>query len=136
MILTSARGFASSIKPRDRQPAHFELPPAHFKFPPVAAMGRRKGKNKSENITKIDPSTLNPKPFAVSQHAANDGTRVTTVVKPIHQPPTSQADLANTFSADVQDSEGEHLEDDGGNDDLSRGYYVTRVCIFIPSFYA
>ena len=100
-------------------------------------MGKRKARNKNENITKIDPDTLELRPFAVSQHAARDGTRVTAVIKSmagsIRKPSTSQVDLSVTFSADPSELEGEYLEDDGNDDggggDISRGYYVARVCI-------
>lgn len=94
-------------------------------------MGKRKAKVKV--LTKIDPSILKPKPQAISQHAADNGTRVTTAVKPTLRPPVLDPLLdPATFDADVSDFDNECLEDDGDNDDISRGYYVSRVRAFPP----
>ena len=93
-------------------------------------MGKRKGKTKT--LTKIDPSILKPKLQAISQHAADNGTHVTTTVNPNLQPPVDPYHLLDpaTFDADASGFDGECLEDGGDNDDVSRGYYVSRVCAF------
>jgi len=80
------------------------------------------GKRKKVTLTKIDPSTLKPKPHAVSQHAAEGGVRVTTTVKPARQPPD--------FAIDVSSFNEEHTEGNDTDEDISRGYYVARVRIF------
>ena len=99
-------------------------------------MGKGKAKKRNDNVTKIDPSTFEQKPFAVSHHAARDGTRVTSVVKPIRKPSTFQEGPPVAFSAATSEFEGDYLEDDCSGDDASRGYYVARVCIPSPfSFY-
>jgi len=91
-------------------------------------MGKRKVKS---TLTKIDPSLLKPKPYAISQHAAENGERVTTNIRPAHQPPE---DLPN-FAADTSSFNEEYAEGDETDDDISRGYYVARVCSF-PFFLA
>ena len=118
----------SSGRPHDHSPPHFKSPPT---------MGKCKVRNKNKNITKIDPDTLKLRPFAVSQHTACDGTRVTAVIKSmagsICKPSTSQVDPSVTFSTDMLQFLGEYLEDDGNDDggggNISRGYYVAQVCI-------
>ena len=92
-------------------------------------MGKRK--TKVNTLTKIDPSLLRPQ--TISQHATEDGTRVTTSVKP-SQPPVVQDPLQNPaiFDAGVLNYDSEHLED--GGDDVSRGYYVSKVRVFLPSY--
>ena len=83
-------------------------------------------KRKKTTLTKIDPSSLKAKPQAVSQHATDDGIRVTTAVNPIPDPPPfAPADL-DDFTADLERLVDEYLEDDT-LDDVSRGYYVARV---------
>ena len=94
-------------------------------------MGRRK-KSSNENVTKIDPRTLALRLHAVSQHAANDGTRVTTALKPILRPPAQTAPSDFKHAPNTSSFDDEYLEDDGEIDDPSRGYYVAWVC-GIPS---
>lgn len=89
-----------------------------------ATTGKRKAK---KTLTKIDPSTLKQRPQATSQHAADNGTRVTTTVNPILQPPVIPGLDTFTFDADASNFDEEFLEDGGG---ASRGYYVARVCTF------
>ena len=92
-------------------------------------MGKRKAKS---TLTKIDPSILKPKLCAISQHAAENGGRFTTTVRPTHRPPE---DLPN-FAANTSSLNEEYVEGDETDDDVSRGYYVARVCnlpFFLPS---
>ena len=90
-------------------------------------MGKRK--TRSKTLTKIDPSILESKPAAVSQHAAQNGARVTATVNPIFQPPLSPVNPL-VFDLDPGNFNEEHLEDDVGDKDASRGYYVARVRAF------
>jgi hypothetical protein len=89
-------------------------------------MGKRK--TKLNTLTKIDPSVLISRPPAVSQHVTARGTRVTTTVRP-GQPPVIQDPPLDSaiFDTGIDD---EHLED--GGDDVSKAYYVSRVCLFPP----
>jgi hypothetical protein len=92
-------------------------------------------KRKKQTLTKIDPSLL-LKQRAISQYAAEDGTRITATIKPAHQRPAAPVDDLPGFAANVSHFNGEHTEDAETDDDISRGYYVARVCIFSsPSFY-
>lgn len=95
-------------------------------------MGKRKAKNST--LTKIDPSILKPKMVAVSQYAAHGGARVTTAVNPIRAPPVSSIDpFAFDFGFDSHvenEEEDEEDEDEQGEDDVSKKYYVARVCVF------
>ena len=85
-------------------------------------MGKRKAKT---TLTKIDLSVLEPKQTAFSYHAAHDGTRVTTTLKPVFPPLEDDAFL---FNADLADFNEECFEDDGDETvDTPRGYYVARV---------
>ena len=89
-------------------------------------MGKRKVKNKT--LTKIDPSVFKPKPQATSLHDAGNGIRVTTTVKLTgpSQPPEALLDSA-AFHVDIPNT-----TDDVIGEDVSRGYYVARVCSFSP----
>lgn len=100
---------------------------------PVFPMGKRKVKNKL--LTKIDPSLFKSKPQATSVHAAGDGTRVTTAVKLTHpsDPLEAHPNSAN-IPADVLDTANEGWEGGGADEEISRGYYVARVCPFSSSF--
>lgn len=86
-------------------------------------MGKRKAKN--QTLTKIDPSVLKPKPAAVSQHAACDGTCVTTAIKP-PQPPVTPEDLFD-FNVNPADVGDEWFEDDDDEECAS----VVQVCAFL-----
>jgi hypothetical protein len=88
-------------------------------------MGKRKTK---KTLTKIDPSILKLGLHAVSQYAAGDGARVTTTVKPSRQLPAILEDLPD-FSANTSGF-NEPTEGNDTEDDVSRGYYVARVCDF------
>ena len=97
-------------------------------------MGKRKAKNKT--LTKIDLSTLRLKPAAVSQHAAHDGTRITTAVNPVRAPRvTPSHSLAFDFGpggldGDFEEEEEEEEEEGEEGEDVSKGYYVARVFVF------
>ena len=97
-------------------------------------MGKRKARNTT--LTKIDPRILTPKPVAVSQHAAHDGTRVTTTVNPVCAPPVSSIEpLAfGSGPGDVdEDLEEDSGEDDDDDDDISKGYYAAQVIYILPA---
>ena len=85
-------------------------------------MSKRKAKDRL--LTKIDPRVLKLKPQATSQHVAENGTRVTTTIKPGCQPPV----VPVVFGADALDFEDDHLEDGSSDDDVANEYHVTRVC--------
>lgn len=87
-------------------------------------MGKRKARNRT--LTKIDLSTLKFRPAAVSQHATQSGTRVTTSITPVRQPPAPPIDSID-FDLDPTNFDGEHSEDNLAEEDVSRAYYVTRV---------
>ena len=87
------------------------------------AMGKRKVK-KNNNFTKIDPSTLKSKPQAVSQHAANDGKRVTTTINPPPPPPPLDP---NALDRDLGNFSEENLGDESGDDEMAREYYASQV---------
>lgn len=89
----------------------------------IMAGGKRKQKT---TLTKIDISSLKLKPPAVSQHADADGIRVTATVDPSRDPPEDPDD----FDADLARHTEAYLEDDDIGDDISRGFYVARVCGF------
>jgi len=87
-------------------------------------------------LTKIDPSILKQKLPAISQHATDSGSRVTTTVEPV-LPPIIQDPLLDPtfFGADVSDVGEGSFEDGGGDDGVSGGYYVARVRIsLLPPF--
>lgn len=79
-----------------------------------------------KTLTKIDPSALKPKPFAVSQHATRSGVRVTKTINPIRQPPVDPLIL----NLDPANFGEEPTGDATSDEDVSRGYYVARVCTF------
>lgn len=85
-------------------------------------MSKRKAKGRL--LMKIDPHVLKLKPQATSQHAAENGTRVTTTIKPGCQPPV----VPVVFGADTLDFEDDHLEHGSSNDDVVNEYHVTQVC--------
>lgn len=90
---------------------------------------------KKSTLTKIDPSSLKkPKPKASSQHATQNGRRVTTSVKPAYQPPPALEPLLDPaiFGEDVQDFDDEDFEDADADEGTSRGFYVARVRILSP----
>lgn len=92
-------------------------------------MTRRKA-GKKTTLTKIDPSILMPKPVAVSQHAAQNGARVTMTVNPTSQPLVPPLDSLDSLDFNL-DPEKFNEEPTGGTvseEEFSRGYYVTRVC--------
>jgi hypothetical protein len=85
------------------------------------------GKHRAKKtLTKIDPRALKPKPPALSLHATHKGKRVTTVVKPVRQPPVPPVNPLG-FDLDLENFNEKHLEDDVAEEDVSRAYYVTRV---------
>ena len=92
-------------------------------------MGKRKVRY--ETLTKINPSALKAKPPAISQYAALNGTRVTTVINPVRQPPVPAVDSPG-FDLNPTNVDEEHTEFEG-EDDISKTYYVTRVCKFSPA---
>ena len=90
---------------------------------------------KSTTLTKINPSVLKPKPVAVSQHAAQDGTHITKAVNPIRQPPVPLVDPL-AFSLGLENFNEESTGDVINGEDISRGYYVAWVCAFNLLLYA
>jgi len=88
-------------------------------------MARRKAAKTT--LTKIDPSILIPKPVAVSQHAARNGTRVTMTVNPT-KPPVPLVDSLN-FNLDPENFNEEPTGGTVSEEEFSRGYYVARVCV-------
>lgn len=92
-------------------------------------MGKRKVK--SRTLTKIDPRILKPRLVAISQHATRGGARVTATVNPVRVLPVSPIDPL-AFDLDPGDfNEGfEDDEEEPGEGDISKGYYVARVCIY------
>ena len=94
-------------------------------------MGKRKAKH---TLTKIDPSILEFKPTAISQHASHGGARVTTAVNPI-QPSVPSVDSL-LFDFDPGNFNEEHAEGDVDEEDVSKGYYVARVCFIIIIHFA
>ena len=114
-------------------PSSPSLPPP-ASLAPIPPMGKRKVKNKV--LTKIDPSLFKLKPQATSLHAAGDGTRVTTTVQLTNHSDSLKAlPTSPNFFVDVPDTTNEGWGDDGADDDVSRGYYVARVCFFSPLCY-
>ena len=89
-------------------------------------MGKRKVKGKT--LTKIDPTVLKYKPAAVSQYLEHDGTRVTNTIHPTRRPPVPSADTFG-FDLDPANLNSELLEDNLVDEDTSKAYYVSRVCI-------
>ena len=90
-------------------------------------MSRRKA-GKRTTLTKIDPSILIPKPVAVSQHAAQNGARVTMTVNPASQPLVPPLDSLD-FNLDPENFNEELAGGTVSEEEFSRGYYVTRVCV-------
>lgn len=83
---------------------------------------------------KINPRILKPKLAATSQHAANDGTRITTAVNPIRASRVTLFDPL-AFGLDlgglnVGVEEGEEEEEE--EEEVSKVYYVDQVCVFCP----
>ena len=95
-------------------------------------MGRQKSKRKT--LTKIHPSLLKPRPQAISQHAADKRTLITTTVNLTSRapPPLEPLPDVGISDADLQNLIDENLRDDGAEEDISRGYYVARVCNLFP----
>ena len=91
-----------------------------------------KAKVKNTTLTKINPSVLRPKPAAVSQHAALDGTRVTTAVNPVHVPPIPPTDSL-AFDLDFGDLDKDLEEEEEEEADILKEYYVARVRYILPS---
>ena len=89
-------------------------------------------KRKKTTLTKINPSSLKVKPQGVSQHADDDGIRVTTAVNPIPDPPPFTPADPDDFTADLERLVEEYLGDDIVGDDISRGYYIARVRSLSP----
>ena len=82
-------------------------------------MGKRK--TRKQTLTKIDPSILKSRPATISQHATQNGAYVTMAVNPIFQPPLPLVDPL-VFNLDPGNFNKEHLEDDIGDENTSRGY--------------
>lgn len=85
-----------------------------------------KRRSKKTTLTKIDPASLRPKLQAISQHASEDGTTVTTAVNPPRNPPPF--DESDIFNANPLNFKGDSLGDDSNEDEVAREYYVARVC--------
>ena len=94
-------------------------------------MEKRKTKNKLQTLTKIDLSTLQPKPFAVSQHAAGSGKCAATITTAINHVQPLAAPLPElVFDVDPLNFAEEYPGDDDGGEDATRGYYVSQVSAF------
>ena len=118
-----ALGYPDGDRPRDRPPAHSGSPSPPFE------MRKRKAKT---TLTKIDPGVLEPKSTAFSYHEAHDGRRVTTALNPVLPAPTAPEVDSFVFNADLPDFDESRFEDNGNEEeDISRGYYVARVRIFL-----
>ena len=91
-------------------------------------MGKRKLRNKTlaATLTKIDPSIFKPKLPAVSQHATQDGTRVTSTINPNVQPPPPVDPII--FNFDPESINEDPVAYDGEEDGTGGGYHVSRVC--------
>ena len=90
-------------------------------------MGKRKSRNKTlvTTLMKIDPSTIKPKPTAVSQHATQNGMRVTAAINPVVQLPPPVDPIVFNFDPESPDEDPvAHYEEE----DCTGGYYVSRVC--------
>ena len=100
---------------------------------PTTRMGKRK--KRFDTLTKIDPSTLRPKPLAaVSQHAIDDKTRVTTSIRPVLPRPTPTPPEAPIFDADPLNFAEEYPSDGENAEDVSEGYLSAKVRSFhVPS---
>ena len=97
------------------------------------ATGMKKRKLRSQNttLTKIDPGSLRPKPFATSQHATGYRGRVTTSLDPV-QPPLAPPPGPEIFEPSPLNLNEEHSSDEGSDsdDDIARGYYADSVWPF------
>ena len=83
-------------------------------------------------LTKIDPSILKPKPAAVSQHAARNGTRVTATINPlVHFPPPVDPIVFNFDPESIDENPIAYC----GEEDRTGGYYVSRVCNVTRRFF-
>ena len=85
---------------------------------------------KNDTLTKIDPGVLKVRRPAISQHAAGDGTRVTTNFD-LSSHPLLLADPV-ILDADINGFADEDFRDAGADEDDSRGYYVARVRFISP----
>ena len=97
-------------------------------------MGKRKFKNKTlaTTLTKIDPSIFESKPVAVSQHAAQNGIRVTTTINPVVQPPPPFNPIIFNFDPEsIDENPVAYNEEEDG----TGGYYVSRVCNIAHFFF-
>lgn len=86
-----------------------------------------------KTLTKIDPSSLKHKPFAVSQHAARSGARVTKTVNPIRHPPVPPVDPL-ILNFDPANFGEEPTGDTTGDEDVSREYHVAQVRTHLPPY--
>ena len=111
-----------SDRPRDCQLIAFRL---------GDQMKRRRLRVQNQTLTKIDPDSLKPKPFATSQHATSYRGRATLSQV---QPPLAPPPEPTFFNADpldfVEDPPGEEDSDD--DNDVARGYYAASVRRFFP----
>ena len=118
-----ALGYPDGDQPRDRLPAHSGSPSPPFE------MGKRKVKM---TLTKIGPGVLEPKSTAFSYHEAHNGRHVTTALNPVLPAPTAPEVDLFIFNVDLPDFDESHFEDNGNEEeDISRGYYVAWVRVFL-----
>ena len=88
------------------------------------------GKYKTnKTLTKIDPNTLKSKPVTISHHAAHNGKHVITAINPVHPLPVPVDPLI--FNLDSENFNKEHFEDGINEEDISKGYYVAHIRIFL-----
>ena len=84
-----------------------------------------KGRGKKSTLTKIDPDTLEPRPYGVSQHGIGGGKRVITTINFTQQPVATLPEPV-AFDADSSNFSEDCLDGDD-DEEASRGFYVTRV---------
>ena len=89
-------------------------------------MGKRK--RKFDTLTKVDPNIFKPKPLAaVSQHAIDEKTRVTTPIRPVLPRPAPTPLEPPIFDADPLNFAEECPSDDENVEDVSKGYFSAKV---------
>ena len=87
-----------------------------------------KRRSKKNTLTKINPASLRPKIQATSQHAAENGTTVTTTVNPPRDLPLFEE--SDNFDANPSNFNDDHFRDDANEEEVAKEYYVSRVRSF------
>lgn len=96
-------------------------------------MKRRRLGAQGQTLTKIDLSSLKPKPFATSQHVTGVRGRVTTTLD-LAQPSLAPPPEPTFFGAGPLNHPRENSgdEEDGDDNDVEKEYYAARVRTFLP----